>query len=46
MALEGVHYCLVSKAMIKSKVAKKVEMEMKNLPSAPPTEDVVIVPGI
>ena len=40
------HYCLVSKAMIKSKVAKKVEIEMKNLPSAPPPEDVVIVPGI
>ena len=40
------HYCLVSKAMIKSKVAKKVAMQLKDLPSAPPTEDVVIVPGI
>ena len=40
------HYCLVPKAMIKSKVAKQVEMQMKDLPSAPPTEDVVIVPGI
>ena len=39
------HYCLVTKAMIKSKVSK-IEMEMKNLPSAPPNDDVVIVPGI
>jgi len=39
------HYCLVTKAIIKSKVSK-IEMEMKNLPSAPPSDDVVIVPGI
>ena len=40
------HYCLVSKAMIKSKVAKKVAMQMKDLPVVPPPEDVVVVPGI
>ena len=40
------HYCLVSKALIKNKVAKQVEIRMKDLPSAPPPEDVVIVPGI
>ena len=39
------HYCLVTKAIIKSKVSK-IEMEMKSLPSAPPSDDVVIVPGI
>ena len=39
------HYCLVTKAIIKSKVSK-IEMEMKKLPSAPPSDDVVIVPGI
>ena len=39
------HYCLVTKAIIKSKVSK-IEMEMKSLPSAPPNDDVVIVPGI
>ena len=40
------HYCLVSKAMIKTKVAKKVAMQMKDLPVVPPPEDVVVVPGI
>ena len=40
------HYCLVSKAMIKSKVAKKVALQMKDLPVIPPPEDVVVVPGI
>ena len=40
------HYCLVSKAMIKTKVAKKVAMQMKDLPVIPPPEDVVVVPGI
>ena len=40
------HFCLVSKAMIKTKVAKKVAMQMKDLPVVPPPEDVVVVPGI
>ena len=40
------HYCLVSKTMIKSKVAKKVALQMKDLPVVPPPEDVVVVPGI
>ena len=39
------HYCLFTKAIIKRKVSK-IEMEMKSLPSAPPSDDVVIVPGI
>ena len=38
------HYCLVTKAIIKSKVSK-IEMEMKSLGNVP-SDDVVIVPGI
>ena len=41
-----IHFCLVSKVMIKSKVAKQVAMQMKDLPVVPPPEDVVVVPGI
>jgi hypothetical protein len=40
------HYFLVSKKIIKSKVAKKVALQMKDLPVIPPPEDVVVVPGI
>ena len=40
------HYCLVSKTMINNKVAKKVALQMKDLPVVPPPEDVVVVPGI
>ena len=40
------HFCLVSKVMIKSKVAKQVAMQMKDLPVVPPPDDVVVVPGI
>ena len=42
------HYCLVSKVLIKSKVAKQVAIRMSDLavePAAPPV-DVDIVPGI
>ena len=39
------HYCLVTKAIVKGKVSK-LEMEMKKLPMVPPSDDVVIVPGI
>jgi hypothetical protein len=38
------HYCFVTKAIIKKKVAQ-IEMEMKDLGKASPN-DVVIVPGI
>ena len=38
------HYCFVTKAIVKRKVAK-VEMEMKDLGKAA-ANDVVIVPGI
>ena len=38
------HYCLVTKAIIKRKVSK-IEMEMKSLGNVP-NNDVVIVPGI
>ena len=38
------HYCLVTKAIIKRKVSK-IEMEMKSLGNVP-SDDVVIVPGI
>ena len=41
-----IHFCLVSRVMIKSKVAKQVAMQMKDLPVVPPPEDVVVVPGI
>ena len=42
------HFCLVSKVLIKSKVAKQVAIRMSDLavePTAPPV-DVDIVPGI
>ena len=38
------HYCLVTKAIIKRKVSK-IEMEMKSLGNVP-SNDVVIVPGL
>ena len=38
------HYCFVTKAIVRKKVAQ-VEMEMKDLGKASPN-DVVIVPGI
>ena len=38
------HYCFITKAIVKRKVSK-IEMEMKDLGNVPPN-DVVIVPGI
>ena len=38
------HYFLVSKKIIKSKVAKKLAIQLKDLPVIPP--DDVVVPGI
>jgi hypothetical protein len=44
-----VHYCFVSKVLIKSKVEKQVAIRMNDLlvePTAPPVDDADNVPGI